>query len=223
MAKLIRCKVCGKDIASTVKKCPHCGGNNKKPIGIIGILFLSVFAFIVFITAISSGTSSNSSRSTTMAPRKNFCFVHKTVNVRKGPSSNQECLGSITIDDSIEVLQEADEGWAKVRYKGQEAYVYGTLLKQKSIHEIRGGAILRGMYNETLRNHFLDKGMNVKVYVGGKNKDRLTLTYVLAGAVFAHQLSKSPLFREWINMGFTRVTLRDGSSYNPYEVYWDLN
>lgn len=54
MSKMINCKICGKEIASSAKKCPNCGGKNKKP------LYKKIWfwVLIVFIIAAITGASS---------------------------------------------------------------------------------------------------------------------------------------------------------------------
>ena len=39
MSKMIKCKTCGADIASSAKSCPGCGAKNKKPFILDGGLY----------------------------------------------------------------------------------------------------------------------------------------------------------------------------------------
>ena len=68
MAKLIKCKTCGGEIAKNAKVCPHCGAKNKKKHVFLGIVLFIIGLFIfgsAFGSAMStSGSSSSSSGST---------------------------------------------------------------------------------------------------------------------------------------------------------------
>lgn len=78
----------------------------------------------------------------------------------------------------------------------------------------------RVAYAKLLENNFLDESMDVTVTTGGSRDRTLSLKYILAGRVFAHQLQENDAF--WDNMkklGFTRVDLSDGYDYS---VSWDV-
>ena len=66
--KIIQCKVCGAEIASNAKTCPHCGAKNKKKSPVL-LIILGVIVLVILIAAIgSSGSSkSNSTPSTSAA------------------------------------------------------------------------------------------------------------------------------------------------------------
>ncbi len=48
--KLIKCKICGQEIAKSAKKCPHCGAKNRKSFVLLGLLLVIVIAAAIFIT-----------------------------------------------------------------------------------------------------------------------------------------------------------------------------
>ena len=50
MAKLVTCKTCKAEIASSAKVCPHCGAKRKKPI------FLRVWFILLLIVGIAAGS-----------------------------------------------------------------------------------------------------------------------------------------------------------------------
>lgn len=77
----------------------------------------------------------------------------------------------------------------------------------------------RVAYGVLLRDRFLDKGMDVKVSVTGRQKDRITLTWVLMSDVWTHQMKKpTGVVAEMKQLGFRRVDAMDGYDYH---VYWD--
>lgn len=58
------CKHCGAEIAKNAKKCPHCGGKNKKPIyKRVWFIILCILAAIVIIGAIAGGGGDSKSTS----------------------------------------------------------------------------------------------------------------------------------------------------------------
>ena len=60
MAKIIKCKTCSNEIASSAKRCPNCGAKNKKPI--YKRPWFLVLAFLVIVSAISSGGDDDSTQ-----------------------------------------------------------------------------------------------------------------------------------------------------------------
>ena len=51
------------------------------------------------------------------------------LNVRTAPGTDSEILGMIDNGDSVEVLGEAQDGWVKIKYNGQECYVSAKYLE----------------------------------------------------------------------------------------------
>ncbi|WP_252217345.1 DUF3862 domain-containing protein [Clostridium sp. VAP41] len=65
MSKMIKCKTCGADIASSAKTCPGCGAKNKKPF--YKKWWVWFIVVIVLIGAAGSGANSNNNSSTEAA------------------------------------------------------------------------------------------------------------------------------------------------------------
>ena len=63
-AKIIQCKVCGADIASSAKTCPHCGARNKKKSPVSLIILVVVVLVILKAASGSSSSKANSNTST---------------------------------------------------------------------------------------------------------------------------------------------------------------
>ena len=49
--------------------------------------------------------------------------VIESVKVRKSASTDSESLGTAFVGDELELLMKQADGWTRVRYKGQSAYV----------------------------------------------------------------------------------------------------
>lgn len=50
-------------------------------------------------------------------------YVQSTVNIRKGPSTDYEKLGSLSMNREVQVTGQASTGWYRIEWKGQEAFV----------------------------------------------------------------------------------------------------
>lgn len=53
-----------------------------------------------------------------------------TLNVRKGPSTNDDRIGKLDPDVTVEYVRDHDDKWAVIMYNGQEAYVSKEFLKE---------------------------------------------------------------------------------------------
>lgn len=81
--------------------------------------------------------------------------------------------------------------------------------------------LLRVAYGKRLREKFLDEGLNIRVKVRGKYKDRMTLTYILMGDVLIHQMRKSGLVSQIEEAGFRKLILQTGG-YRNRRWQWKL-
>lgn len=50
------------------------------------------------------------------------------VNVRKGPSTDYDKIGTVRVGETIPVTGETADGWYRVTYQGQEGYIYGKYM-----------------------------------------------------------------------------------------------
>lgn len=89
----------------------------------------------------NSGENSNSGGNTT-TPTPKFTTVNETVyaasdvNVRKSYSTSSSIVGSLEKGESVKRTGIGDNGWSKVKYNGQTAYVYSEYLtKTKPVVE----------------------------------------------------------------------------------------
>lgn len=53
-----------------------------------------------------------------------------TLNVRKGPSTNDDRIGKLDPDVTVEYIRDHDADWVVIMYNGQEAYVSKEFLKE---------------------------------------------------------------------------------------------
>ncbi|MEG2246940.1 MAG: SH3 domain-containing protein, partial [Peptostreptococcaceae bacterium] len=61
-------------------------------------------------------------------PIKTKVVTATSLNVRSGPSTNSSVIGSLKLNEKVEVISESN-GWSKVKYNGKEGYVSSTYLK----------------------------------------------------------------------------------------------
>ena len=60
-------------------------------------------------------------------------YATQTVNVRKGPGSDHEKLGSLTAGQKVTVTGQADTGWFRIDYNGEEGYVSDKYLSDQKV------------------------------------------------------------------------------------------
>jgi hypothetical protein len=58
-------------------------------------------------------------------------YANAKVNVRIGPSTEYERIGSLAVGDSVTRIGIGEDGWSKVIYNGQEAYVFSAYLQKE--------------------------------------------------------------------------------------------
>lgn len=58
MAKLVKCKTCGKEIAKSAKTCPYCGAKRKGH-PVLGV-FLAIFGIMLFMAGIGGAAGGSS-------------------------------------------------------------------------------------------------------------------------------------------------------------------
>lgn len=77
----------------------------------------------------------------------------------------------------------------------------------------------RKVYENTLRNNFLDAGLDIKVRVSGKESSVITLEYALFNDVWFRKFEKEGHFDRLAGMGFVKIVLDDGYDYKKWMTY----
>ena len=80
-----------------------------------------------------------------------------------------------------------------------------------------GTIAIREEFAKRLRNNYLDNGLDIKVILSGKYKQKMTLKYSLFSDVWVHKLKQGDLLDTVINLGFDYLEVNDGYDY---AVYW---
>lgn len=60
-------------------------------------------------------------------------YAKQSVNIRKGPGTDYEKIGSLTMNQKVTVTGQADNGWYRISYNGGDAYVSNKYLVDNKI------------------------------------------------------------------------------------------
>jgi uncharacterized protein YvpB len=89
----------------------------------------SVAAAILTGAVFSPLVPLSSNQSLAEAASSSYIVDATSLNVRSGPGTNYERIGSLPQGSSIQVIQRLDNGWYKITYKSQTGYVSGHYVK----------------------------------------------------------------------------------------------
>jgi hypothetical protein len=131
--------------------------------------------------------------------------------------SNKDYDGALTILDRVTWL-EGDPEVKKLRAKiAKESERTRSVREAQTRKEkLASGKAARKAYAATLREKFLDDGLDIKVTVKGGNAEILYLTYPLFNDVWTHKFSKGNLIDEIQGLGFARVDFDDNYEFHKY-------
>ena len=82
------------------------------------------------------------------------------------------------------------------------------------------GCILatRENFANRLERAFLEQSMDTTVSVSGENNEILTINYIFAGRVFAHNFNKSSMSQVVKNAGFKKVKFENDYSDDVWSI-----
>lgn len=115
MAKIIKCKTCGADMASNAKSCPGCGAKNKKPI------YTKWWFWVLVILIIGAGASGGDSDSSSSDVQ-----VSNTDTDAAVAKSEEEEVVVVSAEDLAKAFED-NEVNANQLYKGKMVEVTGTI------------------------------------------------------------------------------------------------
>ena len=96
-----------------------------------------------------------------------------------------------------------------------------TDMRKKDPQKLSKTKHSRILYGKKLREYFLDQSLNIKVFVYGKYKNKIKLTFILFTDVWIHKFQKGDFLNEMANIGFTKIILDNDRKYNG--LYWTWN
>lgn len=118
MEKMVTCKSCGNEIASSAKACPNCGAKNKKPI-FKKWWFWVLVVIVIAIIGSSGGESSNNTDTTD----NNEVVTEK--NSPKISMEEFEALATgITYEEAVEIIGGEGELTSQVDVAGYDTKLY---------------------------------------------------------------------------------------------------
>lgn len=92
------------------------------------------------------------------------------LNVRKGPGTEWGKLGFFNINDEVKVTGGCDNGWSRVEYKGEEAYVNSKYLSDTKVEVPKPANVTGGNYSDTAKvaaEMASRPGMTGRLYIPG--------------------------------------------------------
>ena len=113
MSKMINCKSCGAEIASSAKSCPKCGAKNKKPIW--KRVWVWILAVIILVAAIGSTTGNSNTNDSNSSADINDPAIQEPVNYI-----------AVSVADMIDMLN-TNALKAENTYNGQYLEITGRL------------------------------------------------------------------------------------------------
>lgn len=115
MAKIIKCKTCGADMASNAKSCPGCGAKNKKPI------YTKWWFWVLVILIIGAGASGGNSDSSNSGSSD-----VQVSNTDTAVAKPEEEVVVVSAEDLAKAFED-NEVNANQLYKGKMVEVTGTI------------------------------------------------------------------------------------------------
>ena len=67
---------------------------------------------------------------------KGVMYATDNVNIRSNPNTGAASYGKLSAGQSIDVIEELDNGWTKVSYNGKEAYIKSEYLSSYKVHTV---------------------------------------------------------------------------------------
>jgi len=144
---IIICEECKKEHSDTIEACPHCGyrrqgssGNKSKQniapkkkasfgnkvMSFIGYSTLIVFLLVIIVYIFSEPDKTETNE---------IWYVHSSVNIRTGPSTDNEIIKTLTPGSKVAVIEKGDEWWKVKTSEIDSGYVHKSLLKQNPQEE----------------------------------------------------------------------------------------
>ena len=84
-------------------------------------------------TEVTGETETEEAPAFTVTEMSSVKYATQTVNVRKGPSSDYEKLGGLSVNQKVTVTGQADTGWYRIDYNGEEGYVSDKYLSDQKV------------------------------------------------------------------------------------------
>ena len=88
-----------------------------------------------------------------------YVIANNTVNIRTAPSGDSEKVGSLSNGESLVMLENAVDGWYKVKYNDTDCYVSSSYVEEESKTEVASD-VIKSVYFDNDSYIYDDKDLN---------------------------------------------------------------
>ena len=81
----------------------------------------------------STTSPDNISENDDNTQEEKLVYSTQNINVRYGPGTNYEILGSLTANQRVPLIEKRSDGWSKILFNGEEAYCTSSFLVEDDI------------------------------------------------------------------------------------------
>lgn len=124
MAKLVKCKICGAEIAKTAKTCPNCGANQHK--GATVAFVVIVIVTIILVISVLSGGEGEDNTGVADSQQGNSSTISESSNEAANDAEEEMEVISVTAEDLYSAYEENSVN-ADNLYKGNIVSVTGVV------------------------------------------------------------------------------------------------
>lgn len=117
MSKLVKCKSCGNDIASSAKTCPNCGAKNKKPIYKKVWFWILIVIVVIGIAGAAGGGSSSSKKDGTDKDTKVTETKKEKYEMVQEPVMTKDDFGTVHIEGTIKNNSGKEASYIQITFK----------------------------------------------------------------------------------------------------------
>lgn len=136
MSKMIKCKTCGADIASSAKSCPGCGAKNKKPF-YTRWWFILIVVFVIIGALGSGGSKKDNSTTTANKTNDSSSISSSTDSKEKNTTKNYSVGDTVELKDykvtvnGVRTVTQDNTGYIKAE-EGKEFFLVDCTVENTS-------------------------------------------------------------------------------------------
>ncbi len=136
MSKMIKCKTCGADIASSAKSCPGCGAKNKKPF-YTRWWFILIVIFVIIGALGSGGSKKDNSTATANKTKDSSSISSSTDSKEENTTKNYSVGDTVQLKDykvtvnGVRTVTQDNTGYIKAE-EGKEFFLVDCTVENTS-------------------------------------------------------------------------------------------
>ena len=101
--------------------------------GLIGYVLISDVGEVNNNTSTNKEDTTTTSNDFTVTKKSGTMYAKSSVNVRKGPGTSYEKIGSLTTNQKVTITGKASNGWYEIDYNGDNGYVSSSYLSETKV------------------------------------------------------------------------------------------